>query len=1011
MKTKFKMILTLFMALIVQLTFAQQKPVSGTVSDENGLPLIGATVVISGTSSGTTTDFDGNYKINASPGDVLNFSYVGYVSQNITVSNSNTINLTLNPDNALEEIVVQAYRTTSKATSNIASTTITAQTIESRPNASFAQTLQGQVAGLNITTGNGQPGGNSVINLRGVSSINGNTEPLFIIDGVPVDEDNFRSLNPNEIASLSVLKDAGATAIYGNRGANGVVIIETKTGSFDSGLKISYSGLTSFSNLQDHSYDLMNSREQLQLEKDHGSGFGATLSDVELAERALQSNTDWLDVFFGTGLTKSHTLNLSSGGENLNSFTSLGFHDQEGILKGASTLKRFNLRNNLNGKSENGKFRYSTNLSLNYSESNEANSIGSGAINRNFVLGANQGVPYISPHSYIPGEGGNLPVVFANTPLFLLDRRDTYTRREDEIKIIASLKASYDITDKLTFNTRLGADFTDEQLLRVEAPTSFNAQLFAQTGNVTPGFSDQFSYRSITLNFNNSLTYTNTFAEKHSVEASLFTEYFKAHYREFGVRQEGFDPATFYPGDGAAYIGDNATNDNFVDVADATVRNAGLFSYFAYADYDYDKTYGVSASIRRDASYRFADSNKWGTFWSVSGRWNVSNESFMQNVNFINSLKLRASYGTAGNQRIVNIAGQFAPFNAPDLTKDFFVTGGQYGGINGLSFGQIGNNDLKWETIVQANLGIDFSLFNNRLRGSFDVYQKNTEDLFFATPISPALNGGVTTLDANVGELQNSGFDLELHYDLLKSTKENGLNMTLNLVGNYNKQEVISLGAGGDIPYEIRVGGVIDEIFAAPFVGVNPANGNLLYENLNGDITEDLVDADQRATGLNVHPDYQGSFGLDADFKNFFFTTRFNYTIGVDAYDFDYQGFMDPSAIGQFRHSRDILNAWQQPGDITNVPSLDANNFADEGLSDRHVREADYIRLRFIQFGYNIPKAILDKTGFSHIRAFVSGENLVTFSKWRGFDAERIQAAQNRYPTPKTFSIGLEFGF
>ena len=1008
MKTKFSGILMLMLALVVQISFAQEKKVSGNVSDNNGLPLPGATVVIDGTTSGVSTDFDGNYSINANVGDVLVISYIGYATQSQTVGASNTINVVLITDTNLDEVVVQAFRTTSKATSNIASTTVTAQTIESRPNASFVQTLQGQVAGLNITTGNGQPGGNSLINLRGVSSISGNTEPLFIIDGVPVDEDNFRSLNPNDIASLSVLKDAGATAIYGNRGANGVIIIKTKVGAYETGLKVTYSGLTSFSNLQGNNYNLMNSREQLQLEKDFGAGFGATLSDVELEERASQVNTDWLDVFFGTALTQSHTISLSSGGKNLNSFTSLGFQDQQGILKRASTLKRFNFRNNINGKSNSGKFRYSTALSINYSESDEANSIGSGAINRNFALGANMSVPYISPSSYISGEGANIPVNFANTPLMLLDRLETYTRREDEIKVIASLKASYDITDNITFNSRFGADFTDEQLLRVEAPTSFNAQLFAETGNVTPGFSDQNSNRSIFLNFNNSLSYTNTFAEKHSLEVSLFTEYFKAHWRSFGVRQEGFDPATFYPGDGAAFVDDNAANDNFVDTASANIQNAGLFSYFAYADYDYDKTYGVSATIRRDASYRFADSNKWGTFWSVSGRLNVSN--FMENVEFVNSLKLRASYGTAGNQRIVDSGGAFAPFGAADLTRDLFVTGGQYGGVNGLSFGQIGNNNLKWETVVQANVGVDFSLFN-RVRGSFDVYKKNTEDLFFPTPISPALNGSQTSISANVGELQNSGYDLELHYDILKSQKQNGLNVTLNFVGNYNEQEVISLGSGGDIPYGLRVGGVIGEYYAAPFVGVNPANGNLLFEDINGDITENLVETDQRATGLNIYPDYQGSFGFDADFKNFFITTQFNYAIGVDRYDFDYNNFMDPQNIGQFRHSRDILNAWQQPGDITNVPSLNASNLADQSFSDRDLREADYLRLRFIQLGYNIPKVILDKTGFSYIRAFVGGENLLTFSKWRGFDAEGTGSSQWGYPTPKTFSVGLEFGF
>tara|TARA_B100001175_G_scaffold117605_1_gene99851 strand:+ start:15916 stop:18942 length:3027 start_codon:yes stop_codon:yes gene_type:complete len=1008
MKTKFSVILTLILALVVQISFAQEKSISGTVSDNNGLPLPGATVIIQGTSSGVTTDFDGKYSISASQGDVLVFSYVGYANQPQVVGASSTINVSMVPDNALDEIVVEAYRTTSKETSSIASTTVTAETIESRPNASFAQTLQGQVAGLNIVTNTGQPGGNSLINLRGVSSISGNTEPLFIIDGVPVDEDNFRSLNPNDIASLSVLKDAGATSIYGNRGANGVIIIKTKRGSYDQDLKVTYSGITSFSNLQDHDYDLMNSREQLQLEKDYGAGFGATLSDVELEERALQANTDWLDVFFKTGITQSHTLSFSSGGKNLNSFTSLGFNDTEGILSEASTLKRFNFRNNLNGKSNDGRFRYSTALSLNYSESNEANFIGSGAINRNYVLGALLSVPYISPYSYVSGQGANIPVVFANTPLFLLDRLETYTRREDEIKIIASLKASYDITDNLTFNTSFGADFTDEQLLRSEAPNSFNAQLFAQTGNTTPGFEDRDSNRSIFLNFNNSLNYRNTFNEKHTLDVSVFSEYFKAHWRSFGFRQEGFDPATYYPGDGSAYVDDNAANDNFVDTANADIKNAGLFSYFAYADYDFDTKFGLSATVRRDASYRFNDSNKWGTFWSVAGRVNISNLAEMPE--FINELKLRGSYGKAGNQRIVDSGGSFAPFGGPDLTRDLYVTGGQYGGVQGLTFAQIGNNALKWETVVSSNVGLDFALFN-RLRGSLDVYQRNTVDLFFPTPISPAINGSATSISANVGELQNSGVDLELRYDLFKSSSEDGFNMTVNLVGNYNEQEIIDLGPGGDIPFGLRVGGVIGEIYAAPFVGVNPANGNLLFQNAQGDITEDLIESDQVARGMNAYPDYQGSFGFDAEFDNFFLVAQLNYAIGVDRYDFDYADFLDPTAIGQFRHSRELLNAWSQPGDITNIPSLNATNLSDEGLSDRYLREADYLRLRFIQFGYNFPQSILQDTGFSYIRAFAGGENLLTFSKWKGFDAEGSGSASRGYPTPKTFSIGLEFGF
>jgi TonB-linked SusC/RagA family outer membrane protein len=820
MKTKFSVTLTLLVAFVVQISYAQNKKVSGTVSDESGLPLAGATVIIEGTTTGVSADFDGQYSIVTSVGDVLVFSYVGFLNQSEAVGTNNTINVSLKPDNALDEVVVEAYRTTSKETSSISSTTITAETIESRPNASFAQTLQGQVAGLNIVTNNGQPGGNSLINLRGVSSISGNTEPLFIIDGVPVDEDNFRSLNPNDIASLSVLKDAGATAIYGSRGANGVIIIKTKVGSYNQGLKVSYSGLTSFSNLQSNDYNLMNSREQLQLEKDYGSGFGATLSDVELEARARQTNTDWLDVFFDTGLTQTHTLSLSSGGENINSFTSLGFSDIEGVLAKASTLKRFNFRNNINGKSNDGRFRYSTTLSLNYSESLEPNSIGSGAINRNFVNGALLSVPYISPYSYVSGEGANIPVVFANTPLFLLDRLETFTRRDDEIKAIASLKASYDITDELTFNSSFGADFTDDQLTRSEAPNSFNAQLFAEVGNTTPGFEQRNSNRSIYLNFNNQLNYRNTFDDKHTIDVSLFSEYFKAHWRSFGYFAEGLDPATYYPGDGSSYIDDNAANDNFVDSASANILNAGLFSVFAYADYDYDTKFGFTATIRRDASYRFADSNKWGTFWSVAARLNISNLGEMPE--FINSLKLRGSFGETGNQRVVDSGGAFAAFGGADLTRDLYVTGGQYGGVNGLTFAQIGNSNLQWETVVSSNIGIDFSLFN-RLRGSFDIYKRNTEDLFFPTPISPAINGAQSSISANIGEIQNSGFDLELKYDLFKAKKQGDFGMTLAFVTNFNEQEVISLGSGGDIPFGLRVGGVFGEYYTAPFIGVNPA--------------------------------------------------------------------------------------------------------------------------------------------------------------------------------------------
>ncbi len=993
--------LTPLLVLFMSFSFGQEKTISGNVIDQSGLPLPGVSVIVVGTTNGTQTDFDGNYTINASVGQVLRFSYLGQKTVERTVGSPNSINVQLEEDaEALEEVVVQGYRTSTKEKSSIASVTISAETIEDRPNASFVQTLSGQVAGLNITTQSGQPGGNSQVNLRGVTSINGNTEPLFIIDGTPVDEDNFRSLNPQDIASISVLKDAGATAIYGNRGANGVVVIKTRQGSFNSGLKINYTGILSFSNLQDNDYNLMNSQEQLTLERERGAGRGDGLSDAEIA---AFSTTDWADFFFDTGLTQNHTLSLSSGGENSSQFTSFGYFDQEGVLQG-SDLKRFNIRNNTTGRSDNGKFTYGTNITINYSESNEPNAIGTGGINRNFVLGAYQSVPYISPDDYTNGADLLSPLSFANTPLFLIDLLETHTRREDEVKIVGSVNAGYKLTDNLTANVVMSADYQNEILTRSEAPDSFNALLFGGGANPTSGFQDQQTRRVFTYNQVTSLNYAKSWG-KHSIDVGAYTEYFRAFLRTFGFRQRGLDPKTFSPGDGAGFIADNSANDFFQDSPNSTIRNAGLFSYFSQADYDYDTRFGITGTIRRDASYRFSGSNRWATFWSVAGRWNIGNETFMEGSIF-DVLKLRASYGTSGNQRIAGATY----FSAPDLTQNFFATGPGYAGQNSIFLSQIANTTLRWETVTQTNVGVDFELFDRRLRGSVDGYIKETTDLFQSTPVS-AINA-VTALNANTGTLTNTGFDLTLNYDVIRSNQPDGFNLGVTLVGNYNKQEL------GDLPSEDgeligtgRNGGKLFEYFTIRYAGVNPANGNLLFLDADGNVTENPdADTDRVWLDKNIFPDYNGSFGINMDYKGFFLQTQFNYTLGVDRFDNDLAGFYNPDNIGQFRNSRDILRVWTPDNRVTDIPSYDATN-RNSFASTRFLRNADYLRLRFASIGYSFPKKLLEGTGFSSLRVFGNGENLFTISEWRGFDAEALSNTSRLYPTPRTYSVGFELGF
>jgi len=1002
-----------------------QRTVSGTVTDENGEGLPGVNVVIKGTTTGVTTDLNGDYQISV-PDDetVLVFSSVGMETQEITVGARSVIDVQMSEDaQELQEVVVTGYASTIKEKASISTVEIKSDKIVNRPNTSVAQRLTGQVAGLSITTASGQPGGNSTINLRGVSSINGDTEPLFIIDGAPVDQDNFRSLNPNEIESITVLKDAGATAIYGNRGANGVIVIKTKRGEFGSPLKVDYSFLGSVSQLQDNDYDLMNSQEQLRLERAFGSGLGAQnitaddLADPNFpgwvnrertpgpltdAEITAAPTTDWADFFFDDASAQQHTISISGGGANNAVFLSFGYTDQQGILE-ASSLERYNVRTNITGQLKDSKLNYGLNLSVNYSENSEPNNIGSGAINRNLVLSAYQSVPWHLPGDYTNGQDLQSPLLFSRTPLFMIDRLRTFTRTEDEVKIIGSLNLSYEIIDGLTAAYVLSADFQDENLLSAEGPESFNAILFGGDGNETPGTQDQQNTRQFTMNHVASLSYDFDIG-KHNINAGLYSEIFTGKFNTFGFRAEGLNPKTFSPGDGSAFVPDNANTDLYADVANANRLQVGLFSYFGRVSYDYDRRYGAELTVRRDASSRFNEDNRWATFYSVSGRWNVHNEAFF-NVQPINTLKLRASFGTNGNQ----IVSGSTTFSAPDLYLDQFVTGNGYGGASAIFLGGLGINTLRWEQSEQLDVGLDVELFDSRLGVTLDGYIKNTKDLFQNTPIS-AINGQYN-VESNTGELQNRGIDWTLRYDILRSTTPEAPFLSVTFLGNYNVSEIKKLPSeDGEIVGIGREGGPLDEYFTYRYAGVNPANGNLLFLTADGEVTENPnVDTDRVWLNRNIYPDAQGSLNLDFEWRNFFVSTQVQYTLGTDRFDNDLAGFQNPDNIGQFRSSRDLNRAWHPDNPNTDIPSLTAGNRNLTGT--RYLFASDFVRLRFAQVGYNFPKAITDRLNLRTLRVYVNGENLVTWTEWRGFDPEALSNTSRLYPTPRIFAFGVDVGF
>jgi TonB-linked SusC/RagA family outer membrane protein len=1010
MKTKFNGILTLLLALVAQVAFAQQT-VTGTVTDPSGEPIFGATVQVKGGTNFATTDFDGKYSIEASAEDTLVISYTGYDPKEVVVGTQSTIDVEMSA--SLDVVVVEGYRTVNKKKSNVAATTITNETIENRPNASFIQRIQGQIPGLSIQTNTGQPGNSSFVQLRGPSSINGNTEPLFLIDGVPVDEDNFRTLNPNDIDTFTVLKDAAATAVFGNRGANGVIVITTKGGKFDQPLKISYQGTWGVSEITDLDYNLATPQEYLALEKRLGVGRGSNLSDEEIA--AYTGGTDWVDTFFRRAQNTNHNISLSGGGKNLSSFTSLSYTEEEGVLQN-SRLQRFTLRSNLNGKSDDGKFRYSTRITTGYSKNDSPGGIGGGALLTNFSAGAFTKKPYIDFSEFDRDDIIQNGFTFDNFGFVLVDNFENQQRTFEEVKIVGGLNADYDVVDKLTATLALGVDYAQSNFLFSQDPLSIlgerDAVVNAASGSLAFGGDQSQNYvRDFRFNSRTGLTYADSFGEnkEHSITASAQVEYVRSFLNSFSYAISGLNPRNFSRGDGGAFV-DNRTDFVFAPTAAANKNDYGLFSYFAQADYDYDTRFGFGATIRRDASSRFAADNRWGTFWSVAGRWNIDQESFMANSVF-NNLKLRVSYGTQGNDRILG-----GYYDGLSEVRTVFGTGQGYLGNQTFVRGRLENRDLTWETLQTANIGIDFGAWNNRLRGALELYNRKTVDLFFIDLQSAAVGVGPSN-PANLGDMRNRGVELGVSYDLIKPANSNDL--ALNLFANvaYNDNEVLVVNVPGGLQDNtntaIAEGQSLNEYYVIPYVGVNPANGQALYLDINGNPTEEPTNADRRFTGTDQIPDFQGGFGFNLSWNNFFIENQWSFMTGIERFDFDLSGFYDPTSIGVTQVSSDLNRAWTPSNRVTDIPSLNATNLAAfTTTSDRFLQEADFLRLRFLQVGWNFPESLTENIFVNGGRIYASAQNLAVFSEWRGNDPERRDGAtQWDYPTPVIVNVGLDLTF
>ncbi|WP_100076439.1 SusC/RagA family TonB-linked outer membrane protein [Chryseobacterium camelliae] len=921
---------------------------------------------------------------------------------------------TATTEKQIEEVVVLGYsKKSTKAKSTAASVTVDSKALENRPNISFINSLQGNAPGISINSTSGSPGSGKInVMVRGMSSINASTDPLYVIDGLITSATQFRNLNTEDIESISVLKDAQATSIYGNRGANGVVVINTKNARFNSGLKVTYDVLTSFSVLPKTKYNVLGSTDLLNLQNEYGVGEGAGLTPEQIA---AYPNTDWNKQFFRTGMLQQHTLGITSGGKNINNYTSIGYLDSEGTFR-STDFKRFTLRNNLSGKSDDGKLTFGMQLAVGYSKRNQLDQETNSNIQNNTVqnplFGSLLTPSYLEPYPFVNGQDmfNQLGGSGVNYPGWILADiiRGGVRNQFTETSILANANVNYKITDWLSVGNRTGMDYRESDRDIARDPTGYLALVARASGAQYGGFEQMTNTKDLTVNSVTNITLDKKFGD-HSLTVAGYLDYVKAHYLFKSNTQNGLDPFNWAFGAGTGYIPFNpSTPSLYLPSVSAGKINAGTLAYVGTVDYDYAGKYGISGTVRRDGSYRFPKENRWETFWSVGGRWNIDKEDFLAGSS-VKLLKLRGSYGTTGNQNLIQPANNGNPlFTGTNVYTDLISSGTGY--MNTVGYAAvIGNPNVKWEKVTQANIGLDFGLFNNFVEGTFDVYKKTTDRLFNSITLSAAT--GQYSINGNNGELENKGVEGSLRFNILKNKD---YNVSIFANGAYNKNKILSF-EGADLSGDNveAPGGPIGQWNLYHYVGVNAQTGEQQFLDANGNITEAPTANDKVLTGKSYVPKFTGGFGVNADYKGWFADVLFSYQAGGYQYDNIYSYLMDPSALGQgMNFAGDILNSWTPNNTNTNIPSIQANNIGLEGSSDRFLFKTDYIRLKNVTFGYNFNKDLLRGLPITSLKVFVQGENLATWTEWKGYDPEPIiPYSQGVYPNPRVVSVGLNVQF
>ncbi|GAB3958447.1 TonB-dependent receptor [Spirosoma harenae] len=1004
--------------VVESLPVVADRSITGTVKSETGQGLPGVSVVVKNTTRGTTTDAEGKYKLSLpdeSPATILVFSFVGYKNQEVPIGNSTTIDLQLVPDDkSLNEVVVVGYGTVKKSDLTGSVARIDESIIKATPIVSLDRAMQGRIAGVQVTSNSAAPGGSSTIRIRGTGSVNAGNDPLYVIDGFPTGDLN--SINPNDIESIEILKDASATAIYGSRGSNGVVLVTTKRGkSGQSTINFeSYYGVQSVR----RKIPLLNAREYATfINEARINGGGTAYFDGSTAARPLPESlgegTDWQDEIFRTAPIQNYQLSFTGGETKTRYAISGNYYNQQGIIQN-SYFKRFSLRANLDrevkpwltiGLSMQGAHTRS-NSSRTDTDGGAAGGVTNAALNYApvFPIYASPGI-YYRDQSTLNGSLVDNPVGLAKEVTNLY-----YT-----LRLLTNFYADFKIGANLTFRTTWGAD------LLASKQNNYATRLI-QLGATTNGSASVSSALNINYLNENTLTYSRTFAAKHNLTALL--GYTSQAYNIETVTANAIN----FNDDFALYnnLGAGATLQNPASGA----ANWALVSYLARINYGFDSRFLVTLTARRDGSSRFGPNNKYGFFPSGAFAWRVINEKFLQNQKSVSDLKLRLSYGVAGNQSI------------PDYSylSNIAITQGVLGGAtptiqSGGVPATISNYDLRWEKNTQFDAGVDIGLFNNRIRLVTDYYQKITSNLLFSVNVPQTT--GYSSIQQNIGKVSNEGWEFALSTVNI-DTKDFKWNSDFNI--SFNKNKILTLDGRSEFtagassghlqvsntsllkvgePLGSFYGRVTDGLFqtqeevnASAQKTAKP--GDLKYKDLNGDGV--INDLDRTIIG-NGYPKFFGGLNNTFTYKGLDLTIFLQGSSGNSIMNFGRFGLYNLN--GNNNESKDVLNRWTPTNTNTDIPR--ANSAGGQRiLSTFHIEDGSYLRLKTISLGYTLPQTVSKKLALQQVKVYVSAQNWITFTNYKGYDPEVNFSGTSSisqgvdygsYPTAKTFLAGLNVKF